>query len=224
MENSQDLQRQIDELKARLDAFNAYQTIPLAVNNAFNARGFIQPNFFVAGVGQLNGAGEMRLVIPGATRTSIVLVTSFSGASIGAQLVNGFGSLNFGAADSQFDITNPAGSTFRYTWDGTGTNPGISASTMPTGSRVVIFSPNFDPANQNSLSKPYFIVTGSGANYFEVDNFTPGVVESNVTIGSGGSITGGVQNNTYEMYVQGTATDSFYFCVFLFNQLYLNEP
>lgn len=207
-----------------MDALNFYRTIPLEVNNAFNARGFIQPNFFVAGNASLNGAGEFRIVIPGATRTSIVLVSSFDGSAIGASLVPGFAANNFGDSTTQFDITNPAGSTFRYTYDGTGTNPGISAATMPTGSRVVIFSPNFDPANQNALSRPYFVVTGSGANYFEIDNFTPGVVESNVTIGSGGSITGGAQNSTYEMYVQGTATTSFAFCVFLFSQLYLNEP
>lgn len=223
MDNEKDLQRQIDELKARLDAFNFYRTIPLEVNNAFNARGFIQSTFFVAGTGTIGAAGNYRLVIPGATRTSIVLVTSFSGSNIGAQLTAGFAEINFGAADSQFDITNPSGNTFRYTWDGTGTDPGISATTMPAGSRVVIFSSNFDPANQNSAIRPYFTVTGSGANYFEVENFTPGVVESNKTIGAGGSITGGAQNSTYEMLVEGTATDEFAFVVFLFDKLYVQN-
>jgi hypothetical protein len=38
----------------------------------------------------------------------------------------GFTSTTFttmGSATTQFDITNPAGTTFRYTWDGTGTDP-----------------------------------------------------------------------------------------------------
>lgn len=220
--DNQNLQNQIDVLKRRLDNFNAAQTIPLPVDQAFNTRGFLKTNFFVAGTGSIASNGEYRLVIPGATRTSIVLAQSWENA-VAAQLTPGFGSVNFGSATSQFDITNPSGSTFRYTWDGVGTNPGISAATLPTGSRVIIFSPNFNPANQNSASRPFFFVTGSGANYFEIDNFVPGVAENNVTIGVGGSISGGAQNNTYEMLVQGTATDVFSFVVFLFDKLYIQD-
>jgi len=222
MEDQRNLQAQIDELKRRMDNLNASQTIPLATDQAFNSRGFLKTSFFVAGTGTIASNGEYRLVIPGATRTSIVLAQSWEN-SVAAMLTPGFGSVNFGSSTSQFDITNPGGSTFRYTWDGTGTNPGINATTLPTGSRVVIFSPNFNVANQNSASRPFFIVTGSGANYFEVDNFTPGVVESNVTIGTNGSISGGAQNNTYELLVQGTATDIFSFVVFLFPKLYIQD-
>lgn len=84
-----------------------------------------------------------------------------------------------GASTTQFDITNPSGDTFRYTFDGTGTDPNINATTAPVGSYVFVGAENFDPAN-NGL----FVVTGSGANYFEVENAS-GVVESNKTIGTG---------------------------------------
>lgn len=78
----------------------------------------------------------------------------------------------YGDSTSQFDITNPSGTTFRYTWDGTGTNPGINATTFPTGSLVWIGDTNFATANEGA-----FTITGSGTNYFEVTNAS-GVVES----------------------------------------------
>lgn len=84
-----------------------------------------------------------------------------------------------GDTSTQFDITNPAGTTFRYTFDGTGTNPTITAATVPAGQYILIGAQNFSAAN-NGL----FVVTGSGTNYFEVTNAS-GVVESNKTIGSG---------------------------------------
>lgn len=86
---------------------------------------------------------------------------------------------NIGNSTTQFDITNPSGTTFRYTYDGTGTDPVISATTMPIGSFVLIAAENFAAAN-NGL----FIVTGVGSNYFEVTNAS-GVVESNKTLGTG---------------------------------------
>jgi len=84
-----------------------------------------------------------------------------------------------GSSTTQFDITNPSGTTFRYTYDGTGTDPLISATTCPIGTVVRLMGTNFTAANTGS-----FIVTGSGANYFEITNAS-GVVESNKTIGSG---------------------------------------
>lgn len=84
-----------------------------------------------------------------------------------------------GSSTSQFDITNPSGTTFKYLWDGTGTNPGISATTAPIGSYVYLAAQNFSAAN-NGL----FVVTGSGSNYFEVTNAL-GVAENNKTIGTG---------------------------------------
>jgi len=84
-----------------------------------------------------------------------------------------------GSSTTQFDITNPAGTTFRYTYDGTGTDPVINATTFPIGSSVVVSAQNFNVANNGT-----FTITGSGANYFEVTNAI-GVVESNKTIGTG---------------------------------------
>lgn len=84
-----------------------------------------------------------------------------------------------GDSTTQFDITNPAGTTFRYTWDTTGTDPLISATTISVGSYILIGAQNFNAAN-NGL----FVITAVGTNYFEVTNAS-GVVESNKTIGTG---------------------------------------
>lgn len=213
-----DLQAQIDLLKKRLDAFNTSQTIPLQVDQSWKARGFIKTDFFVAGQGEVASNGTYELTIPGSTKNSIPMVTSFTGSGIGAQMIRALGSGNFGASSSQFDITNPAGTTFRYTWDGTGTNPNINSTSVPVGTRIVIFIGG-NPLNSNAASRPYFTIINSGSNFFEVDN-SVGVAENNVTIGVGGSITGGISNN-YAMYVQGIATDEFSFVVFLFDRLFI---
>ncbi len=84
-----------------------------------------------------------------------------------------------GSSTTQFDITNPSGTTFRYTWDTTGTNPLITATTVPVGSYILLQAENFNAAN-----KGLFTVTGVGANYFEVTNAS-GVAENNKTIGTG---------------------------------------
>lgn len=101
--------------------------------------------------------------------------------------------VSVGSSTSQFDVTNPTGTTFRYTWDGTGTDPGISATTFPIGATVqVSASTNFAAGNQGT-----FTITGSGANYFEVTNAS-GAIESNKTIGSGNiNITGGTFGQDY---------------------------
>lgn len=83
------------------------------------------------------------------------------------------------STDTQFDITNPAGTTFRYTFDGTGTDPSISATNPYVGELVIISGQNFNAGNNGS-----FVVTASAANYFEVTN-AAGVAENNKTIGTG---------------------------------------
>jgi hypothetical protein len=100
---------------------------------------------------------------------------------------------NFGDATTQFDVTNPIGTTFRYTYDGTGTNPGITALTFPIGAQGAIISPNLAAGNNIA-----FTVTGSGSNYFEVTNAS-GVVESNKVLGASGYL-----------YVLGGSTDTTY--------------
>ena len=76
--------------------------------------------------------------------------------------------------NSQFDITNPAGTTFRYTYDGTGTDPGITASSFPVDSVVIIQGSQFTAANTGN-----FTITASDTDYFEIDNAS-GVTEVNV--------------------------------------------
>lgn len=105
-----------------------------------------------------------------------------------------------GTGTTQFDITNTAGSTYRYAWDGMGTDPNID-SRIRVGSELVINAQNFN-ANNNGT----FTVTAVGANYFEVTNAS-GVAENNVTVGTG-SVT--VTGNDFDHV---TAED----CLFLVN-------
>lgn len=84
-----------------------------------------------------------------------------------------------GGSTTQFDITNPSGTTFRYTWDSTGTDPNISAANNPVGSLINFQAQNFTAANNG-----IFAVTGVDTNYVEVTNAS-GVAESNKTIGTG---------------------------------------
>lgn len=97
--------------------------------------------------------------------------------------VQNFITKTFGDSTTRFDITNPSGSTFRYTYDSTGTNPDISTSSLPYNSILVVNGQNFSSGNNGT-----FKVTGVGSNYFEVTN-SSGVVESDKTLGTG-SITG----------------------------------
>lgn len=84
----------------------------------------------------------------------------------------------FGDSTTRYDITNPSGSTYRYTYD-FGTSPSHTSSNPSIGAKLDIRAQNFAANNQG-----FFTVTGSGANYFEVTNGS-GVVESDKTIGTG---------------------------------------
>lgn len=84
-----------------------------------------------------------------------------------------------GSTTTQFDITRPGGNTSRYTWDGTGTDPAISAVTLPVGTPVVIASTAFSTVNNLGT----FLVTGSGANYFEVSNASGSAVTNQLLTG-----------------------------------------
>lgn len=127
------------------------------------------PNIF-----EWDGASTVLLSTTSSTITKTGTPTTWSDEGFYAKTYS-----TVGSSTTQFDITNPAGSTYRYTFDGTGTDPGISAATFPIGSYVLIGAQNFSAANNG-----FFIVTGVGTNYFEVTNAS-GVVESNKTIGSG---------------------------------------
>jgi len=86
-------------------------------------------------------------------------------------------SYRIGGSSSRFDITNTAGDTWRYTWDGTGTDPGIS--TGWSFYAVIVYAENFTGRNNG-----IFQITDSGLNWFEVTNIN-GYAENNKTIGEG---------------------------------------
>lgn len=86
-------------------------------------------------------------------------------------------SITLGSATTQFDITNTSGSTYRYTFDGTGTEPNLSR--VVTGDIIVLSAQNFNAGNNGT-----FTITSVGYNYFEVTNAS-GVAETNKTIGTG---------------------------------------
>lgn len=93
-----------------------------------------------------------------------------------------------GDSTTRYDITNPSGTTFRYTYDGTGTNPSITSSNPATGAYVAVRGQNFSSGNNGS-----FVVTSSGTNYFEVSN-SSGVAENDKTLGTGYLAIGTVWN------------------------------
>lgn len=102
-------------------------------------------------------------------------------------------SFTIGASSTQFDVTNPAGTTYKYTYDGTGTDPGITAARFVIGQTVVITGTNLAAGNRGT-----FTITGSGANYFEVTN-AAGVAEVDKTIGSGSiAISGGSFSTAFD--------------------------
>lgn len=219
MENT--IQDQIDQINSRLDALNASPTIPLQIDQAWQKRGFVKTTFFVAGQGTVASNGTYEQTIPGATIKSIALVTTFDGAAIGAQMIPSIGNSTFGDSTTEFNITNPSGTTFRYTYfTPHGTNPNITALRLPKGSRIAIFSSGFNSNNTNSPSNPYFFVTNSGNSFFEIDN-PVGVAQSGIALGTGG-ITGG-PTSAYSIFVEGTATNLFSFVVFLFPSLFITN-
>ena len=89
-----------------------------------------------------------------------------------------------GDSTTQFDITDEGSNTFRYTYDGTGTDPNIedSDSSIRVGDEIVVNAQNFNAANNDT-----FTVTAVSDDYFEVTNAS-GVAESNKTIGTGSII------------------------------------
>jgi hypothetical protein len=100
---------------------------------------------------------------------------------------DGFYPFVLGSSTSQFDITNPTGTTFRYTYDTTGTDPEIGEN-IQVNSQVVIAGQNFTAANNGT-----FTVTAFDTNWFEVTNAS-GVAENNKTLGTG-SLTVGRNNS-----------------------------
>ncbi|MEM4360464.1 MAG: baseplate J/gp47 family protein, partial [Candidatus Bilamarchaeaceae archaeon] len=81
-------------------------------------------------------------------------------------------------ATTEFDVTNPSLNTYRYTYNGTGTAPNFLSAGIVVGDIVSISSNSaFAAANRG-----VFKVTAITNTYFEVKNYTPGVVESNIQL------------------------------------------
>lgn len=93
--------------------------------------------------------------------------------------------LGFGYNDNNFTITNPSGTTFRYTFIGDGENPGVFTDYMKIGDTIYLNAQNFNAANNGT-----FVITAVGSDYFEITNAS-GVAETNKTIGTGKIVIGG---------------------------------
>ena len=81
--------------------------------------------------------------------------------------------VTLGDSTTQYDITNPAGTTFRYTYDGTGTNPKVGLGYQQIGD--LLTTTGFSAGGNNITN---IAITGVGSNYVEVTNAS-GVVASN---------------------------------------------
>ena len=125
------------------------------------------------------------------TVSGVTSVYYLNGSAVWTALTGfGTGILELGDNTTQFDITNTAGSTFRYTYDTNGTDPDIDHH-IKIGTIVVTNAQNFSAGNNGT-----FTVTGVSTNYFEVTN-AGGVVEANKTIGTGSiTITGNKFSHT----------------------------
>lgn len=88
------------------------------------------------------------------------------------------GILELGDSTTTYSVTNPSGSTFKYTYTGVGTSPSMSTKAR-VGSTVVINAQFFNAANNGT-----FVITAYDATSFSVTNAS-GVVESNKLIGTG---------------------------------------
>jgi hypothetical protein len=130
----------------------------------------------------------------------LAAVTALSGYSyyeiVGVRLSNARMTHVLADTTTGWDVTNPAGITFRYTYNGTGTAPGLAFFTA--GVSTISVAGGFAAGNQGA-----FTVTAVAATYFEVSN-AAGVVESGITgttIINTNLVNGKVCWRTSEIYV-----------------------
>lgn len=86
-----------------------------------------------------------------------------------------------GGSDTEYTVTNTGGLIWRYTWTGSGADPGISAAGPLPGDKIIIDAPALGAGNSGT-----FIVIDSGTNWFEVIN-ADGEAET-AALGVSGSI------------------------------------
>lgn len=79
--------------------------------------------------------------------------------------------VTIGDSTSQYDVTNPGGTTFTYTWDGNGTNPKIGLGYQQVGD--LITTTGFANAGNNVTNS---VITAVATNAVSITNATPGVV------------------------------------------------
>lgn len=84
-----------------------------------------------------------------------------------------------GDSTTQWNITNTAGNTWRYTWNTVGTNPGLTSTLVPVGTYICLAAQTDNAANK--ITTP---ITAINTNYFEVTNAS-GVAGSNIPTGTG---------------------------------------
>lgn len=123
--------------------------------------------------------GAKLTVIPSRLNTQIDSKINTHYSSLGNPIVINYTpsmSTRYGDNSSQFDVTNPSGTTWRYTWDGVGTNPNINGTTFPVDKKVVITGQTASIALNN---QGLYTIIGSGTNYFEVSKAT-GTVEVDI--------------------------------------------
>lgn len=84
--------------------------------------------------------------------------------STGPGVMISFYSVPIGGTGSRYDITDRGSNVFRYTWDGTGTDPGFTSVFPGTDARVHISS------GPSAVNTGFFDVVACGTNYIEVYN------------------------------------------------------
>ena len=128
--------------------------------------------------------GRAYLIIPDKTNGKVLskIVAKLHAPGIGGTLeIKVFketSDITLGDSTTRFDITNTSGTTWRYTYDATGTDPEIGDN-VAVGDKVFINAQNF-AANNNGT----FYVTAKDTAYFEVSK-TIGTAENDKTIGTG---------------------------------------
>ena len=85
----------------------------------------------------------------------------------------------YGDSTTEINIDEPQADTFRYLWNGNGTDPNFAASGVVVNQELHINVPNFNDANNG-----VFKVLAVTDNYFAVSN-PDGVAEENKAIGAG---------------------------------------
>ena len=164
-----------DSKMATQKAVKAYVDAGGNVNASETAKGIVEEatDTEVTNGSSTGGTGAKLFITPAKLATRLSTITS--------PVINAYTTeaTIAGSSTTRFDITNPSGTTFRYTYDGTGTDPSFSAVNYPVGTAIYFNAQNFNSNNNGS-----FLVTGSGTNYVEVTNAS-GVAENDKTIGTG---------------------------------------